>query len=168
LRKASSSLIVIERKTNGRQRMFKRASYIKTSPEAINAFSGGAGYLETSSIEPKLRYLVQLRVSQINGCAYCVDLHTNQLRREGETEQRIDCLVVWREVPFYDERERAALAWAETVTLIKDTHAPDSAYEAVSAEFPEKELVDLTLVVADMNFWNRLAISFRRLPGRRG
>jgi AhpD family alkylhydroperoxidase len=107
-------LIVIERKTNGRQRMFKRASYIKTSPEAIKAFSGGAGYLETSSIEPKLRYLVQLRVSQINGCAYCVDLHTNQLRREGETQQRIDCLVVWREVPFYDERERAALAWAET------------------------------------------------------
>ena len=148
--------------------MIKRASYIKTAPEAIKAFSSGAGYLENSSIERKLRYLVQLRVSQINGCAYCVDLHTNQLRREGETQQRIDCLVVWREVPFYDERERAALGWAETVTLIKDTHAPDSAYEIVSAEFPEKELIDLTLVIADMNFWNRIAISFRRLPGRRG
>ena len=111
---------------------------------------------------------MQLRVSQINGCAYCVDLHTNQLRKEGETEQRIDCLVVWREVPFYDERERAALEWAEAVTLIKDTHAPDSAYEIVSAQFPEKELIDLTLVIADMNFWNRIAISFRRLPGKRG
>ena len=148
--------------------MFKRASYIKTSPEAIKAFSVGADYLGSSSIEAKLRYLVELRVSQINGCAYCVDLHTNQLRREGETQQRIDCLVVWREVPFYDERERAALEWAEVVTLIKDTHAPDSAYEAVSAQFPEKELIDLTLVIADMNFWNRVAISFRRLPGRRG
>jgi len=148
--------------------LIKRVSYIKTAPEAIKAFLGGAGYLESSSIEPKLRYLVQLRVSQINGCAYCVDLHTNQLRREGETQQRIDCLVVWREVPFYDERERAALEWAEIVTLVKDTHAPDSAYEAVSAHFSEKELVDLTLVIADMNLWNRIAISFRRLPGRRG
>jgi len=148
--------------------LIKRISYIKTAPEAIKAFLGGAGYLESSSIEPKLRYLVQLRVSQINGCAYCVDLHTNQLRREGETQQRIDCLVVWREVPFYDERERAALEWAEVVTLIKDTHAPDSAYETVSAHFPEKELVDLTFVIADMNLWNRIAISFRRLPGKRG
>jgi AhpD family alkylhydroperoxidase len=148
--------------------LIKRISYIKTAPEAIKAFLGGAGYLEGSSIEPRLRYLVQLRVSQINGCAYCVDLHTNQLRREGETQQRIDCLVVWREVPFYDERERAALEWAEVVTLVKDTHAPDSAYEAVSAHFPEKELVDLTFVIADMNLWNRIAISFRRLPGKRG
>ncbi|MEW6144390.1 MAG: carboxymuconolactone decarboxylase family protein [Thermodesulfobacteriota bacterium] len=148
--------------------MIKRISYIKTAPEAIKAFSAGADYLESSSIEPRLRYLVELRVSQINGCAYCVDLHTNQLRREGETQQRLDCLVVWREVPFYDERERAALDWAEAVTLIKDTHAPDSAYEAVSAHFTEKELVDLTFVIANMNLWNRVAISFRRLPGKRG
>src|SRR3989304_4693059 len=108
----------------GRCKLIKRASYIKTAPDAIKAFSGGAQYLVSSSIEHKLRYLVQLRVSQINGCAYCVDLHTNQLRKEGETQQRIDCLVVWKEVPFYDERERAALEWAGTVTLIKDTHAP--------------------------------------------
>lgn len=124
-----------------RCKLIKRAYYIKTAPEAIKAFSSGAGYLETSSIEPRLRYLVQLRVSQINGCAYCVDLHTNQLRREEETEQRIDCLVVWKEVPFYDVRERAALEWAEVVTLIKDTHAPDSAYEAVSAQFSENYLI---------------------------
>jgi AhpD family alkylhydroperoxidase len=147
--------------------LIKRVPYIKTAPEAIKAFSVGADYLGSSSIEARLRYLVELRVSQINGCAYCVDLHTNQLRREGETQQRLDCLVVWREVPFYDERERAALEWAEVVTLIKDTHAPDSAYEAMSAHFTEKELVDLTFVIADMNLWNRIAISFRRLPGKR-
>ncbi len=146
--------------------MIKRAPYIKTAPEAIKAFSSGAGYFENSSIEPRLRYLVQLRVSRINGCAYCVDLHTNQLRKEGETPQRIDCVLVWREVPFYSER--AALEWTEAVTLIKDPHAPDSAYEAVSAQFAEKELIDLTLVIADMNFWNRIAISFKRLPGKRG
>jgi len=148
--------------------VIKRASYIKVAPEAVKAFTSGANYLESSSIERKLRYLVQLRVSQINGCAYCVDLHTNQLRKEGETPQRIDCLVVWREVPFYDERERAALEWAEAVTRVEDTHASDSIYEYVAEQFPEKELVDLTLVIADMNFWNRIAISFRRLPGKRG
>ena len=124
-----------------RCKLIKRASYIKTAPEAVKAFASGANYLENSSIEHKLRYLVQLRVSQINGCAYCVDLHTNQLRKEGETQQRIDCLVVWREVPFYDERERAALGWAESVTLIKDTHAPDSAYEIVSTQFSENNLI---------------------------
>lgn len=134
----------------------------------MKAFSEGANYLDTSSIEPKLRRLVDLRVSQINGCAYCVDLHSRQLRDLGESEQRIDCLVVWREVPFYDERERAALEWAEAVTRIEDTHAPDSVYEYVAEQFPEKELVDLTWVIANMNLWNRIAIGFRRLPGKRG
>ena len=148
--------------------MIKRAAYLKTAPEAVKAFSAGANYLDTSSIEPKLRRLVDLRVSQINGCAYCVDLHSRQLRDLGETEQRIDCLVAWREVPFYDERERAALEWAEAVTRIEDTHAPDSVYEYVAEQFPEKEIVDLTLVIANMNFWNRIAIGFRRLPGKRG
>jgi AhpD family alkylhydroperoxidase len=148
--------------------LIKRAAYIKTAPEAVKAFSAGANYLDTSSIEPKLRRLVDLRVSQINGCAYCVDLHSRQLRDLGETEQRIDCLVVWREVPFYDERERAALEWAEAVTRIEDTHAPDSVYEYVAEQFPEKELVDLTWVIANMNLWNRIAIGFRRLPGKRG
>lgn len=148
--------------------MIKRAAYLKIAPEAVKAFSAGANYLDTSSIEPKLRRLVDLRVSQINGCAYCVDLHSRQLRDLGETEQRIDCLVAWREVPFYDERERAALEWAEAVTRIEDTHAPDSVYEYVAEQFPEKEIVDLTFVIANMNFWNRIAIGFRRLPGKRG
>jgi AhpD family alkylhydroperoxidase len=141
---------------------------LKTAPDAVKAFSTGTGYLDSSSIEPKLRRMVELRVSQINGCAFCVDLHSRQLRDLGETEQRIDCLVVWREVPFYDERERAALEWAEAVTLVKETHAPDSAYEIASAQFTEKELVDLTWVIANMNMWNRIAIGFRRVPGKRG
>ncbi len=148
--------------------MIKRASYAKTAPEGVKAFSAGNGYIENSSIEPGLRFLVELRVSQINGCAYCVDLHTNQLRQEGETQQRIDCVLVWREVPFYSERERAALEWTEAVTLISETHAPDTAYGIVSTQFSEKELVDLTFVIANMNFWNRIAISFRKLPGKRG
>jgi len=108
--------------------------------------------------------MMELRVSQINGCAYCVDLHSKQLRKEGETEQRIDCLSVWDEVTFYTDRERAALEWAEAVTRVEATRVPDDVYERVSEHFSEKELVDLTLVAANMNFWNRIAISFRRQP----
>src|SRR5690606_23351488 len=120
-----------------------------------------------SSIERRLRYMMELRVSQINGCAYCVDLHSKQLRKEGETEQRIDCLPVWDEVTFYTDREKAALEWAEAVTRVEASRVPDDVYERVSAHFGEKELVDLTLVVANMNFWNRIAISFRRQPPTR-
>lgn len=146
------------------QEMFDRVSYITVAPDAMEAFGGGAKYLGTSSIERKLRYMMELRVSQINGCAYCVDLHSKQLRKEGETEQRIDCLSVWDEVTFYTERERAALEWAEAVTRVEATRVPDDVYERVSRHFGERELVDLTLVVANMNFWNRIAISFRRQP----
>lgn len=148
--------------------MIKRSAYLKIAPEAVKAFSAGTGYLDNSSIEQKLRRMVELRVSQINGCAFCVDLHSRQLRDLGETVQRMDCLVVWKEVPFYDERERAALEWAEAVTRVEETHAPDSAYEIASAQFSEKELVDLTWVIANMNMWNRVAIGFRRVPGKRG
>ena len=144
--------------------MFNRVSYITVAPDAMEAFGGGAKYLGTSSIERKLRYMVELRVSQINGCAYCIDLHSKQLRKEGETERRIDCLSVWDEVEFYTDREKAALEWAEAVTRIEGTRVTDEVYERVSAHFSEKELVDLTLAVANMNFWNRLAISFRRQP----
>lgn len=144
--------------------MFNRVSYITVAPDAMEAFGGGAKYLATSSIERKLRYMVELRISQINGCAYCIDLHSKQLRKEGETDRRIDCLSVWDEVEFYTDREKAALKWAEAVTRIEGTRVPDEVYERVSAHFSEKELVDLTLAVANMNFWNRLAISFRRQP----
>lgn len=111
--------------------------------------------------------MVELRVSQINGCVYCVDLHSRQLRKEGEPEQRIDCVAVWREAPFYDERERAALAWAEAVTRVETTGVPDSDYENALDQFEEKELVDLTFVIANMNLMNRIAISFRKMPDKR-
>ncbi len=139
----------------------KRANYLKVSPELIEAYSSASKTLETSSIEPKLRYLIELRVSQINGCAYCVGLHTRQLREEGEEQKRLDTLVVWHEVPYFDDRERAALEWAEAVTRIEASRVPDSLYEKVSEHLSEKEIVDLTFVVANMNLWNRIAISFR-------
>ncbi len=141
--------------------MPKRANYLKVSPKLIEAYSGAAKALESSSIEPKLRYLIELRVSQINGCAYCVGLHTRQLREEGEEQRRLDTLVVWHEVTYFDDRERAALEWAEAVTRIESSRVPDSLYEKVSNHLSEKEIVDLTFVVANMNLWNRIAISFR-------
>lgn len=141
--------------------MPKRANYLKVSPELIEAYSGAAKTLESSSIEPKLRYLIELRVSQINGCAYCVGLHTRQLREEGEDQKRLDTLVVWHEVPHFDDRERAALEWTEAVTRIEASRVPDSLYEKVIEYLSEKEIVDLTFVVANMNLWNRIAISFR-------
>jgi len=141
--------------------MPKRANYLKVSPELIEAYSGAAKTLESSSIEPKLRYLIELRVSQINGCAYCVGLHTRQLREEGEEQKRLDTLIVWPEVTYFDDRERAALKWAEAVTRIESSRAPDSIYEQLAEHFSEKEIVDLTFVVANMNLWNRIAISFR-------
>ena len=141
--------------------MPKRANYLKVSPELIEAYSGAAKTLENSSIESKLRYLIELRVSQINGCAYCVGLHTRQLREEGEEQKRLDTLIVWPEVTYFDDRERAALKWAEAVTRIESSRAPDSIYEQLAEHFSEKEIVDLTFVIANMNLWNRIAISFR-------
>jgi len=141
--------------------MPKRANYLKVSPELIEAYSGAAKTLESSSIDPKLRYLIELRVSQINGCAYCVGLHTRQLREEGEDQKRLDSLIVWPEVTCFNDRERAALEWAEAVTRIESSRAADSIYEQLAEHFSEKEIVDLTFVVANMNLWNRIAISFR-------
>jgi len=141
--------------------MPKRANYLRVSPELIKAYSGAAKTLESSSIDPKLRYLIELRVSQINGCAYCVGLHTRQLREEGEDQKRLDSLIVWPEVTCFNDRERAALEWAEAVTRIESSRAADSIYEQLAEHFSEKEIVDLTFVVANMNLWNRIAISFR-------
>lgn len=141
--------------------MAKRANYLKLAPELIEAYSAASNKLESSSIEAKLRYLVELRVSQINGCAYCVGLHTRQLREVGEDQKRLDTLVVWHEVSYFDDRERAALKWAEAVTRIEASRVPDSLYQEVTERLSEKEIVDLTFVVANMNLWNRIAISFR-------
>jgi AhpD family alkylhydroperoxidase len=125
------------------------------------ALSAEAG----KNIDPKLFELVQIRASQINGCAYCIDMHTKDARRHGETEQRIYALSAWHETPFFTDRERAALEWAESLTLISQTHAPDDVYERVSKHFNEQELVGLTMAVVVINCWNRLAIPFRAVPG---
>jgi AhpD family alkylhydroperoxidase len=121
--------------------------------------------VEASGLERSLLELVKIRASQLNGCAYCIDMHTKDARAAGETEQRIYALNAWRETPFFSSRERAALDWTEVVTRIGDTHAPDDAYERVRAEFNEGEVVALTLQVIVINSWNRLAISFRAPAG---
>lgn len=147
--------------------MAKRVDYARVAPDAVKALSATHPYLAASAIEPRLRALVELRVSQINGCSYCVDLHSHEARRAGEAQQRLDCLPVRRETPFFDDRERSALAWAESVTLVPQTGVPDAAFEDARRHFSEKDLVDLTLVIASMNAWNRIAISFRQGPAHR-
>lgn len=145
--------------------MEARLDYGSIAPGVIKAMAGLRGYLNTTDLEMSLRELVKLRASQINGCAYCVDMHSKDLRVLGETEQRLYCLSVWRETPFFTERERAALEWTEALTLISENHVPDEIYEAVRPHFTEKELVDLTLEIVLINGWNRFALSFRNVVG---
>lgn len=142
--------------------MGKRIDYYAAAQTGMQALSGVAKYLHAEKFDPKLKALVELRVSQINGCAYCLNLHTQEARALGESQQRLDCLSAWRETTFYTEREQAALAWAETLTLIATQHAPDDIYQAAAKQFSEKELVDLTLVIVNMNAWNRIAIGFHK------
>ena len=135
------------------------------SPAGINAMVGLETYLRQCGLEKQLLHLIKFRASQINGCAYCLDMHYRDLRAGGETEQRLACLPAWHECPFYTDRERAALAWTEAVTLVADTHVPDAVYDQARGQFSEKELADLTLAVATINAWNRLSISARTAPG---
>ena len=122
-------------------------------------------YVLECGLDRRLLELVKLRASQINGCAYCVDMHTKDARANGGTEQRLYAVVVWREAPFFTERERAALAWTEAVTLVSQEQVPDNVFEIARKEFSDKELVDLTMAVITINGWNRLAISFRAVAG---
>ncbi|HLT80733.1 MAG TPA: carboxymuconolactone decarboxylase family protein [Cyclobacteriaceae bacterium] len=145
--------------------MKERLNYKDVSPDAIKAMRGVEKYVRESGLERSLYELVKIRASQINGCAYCIDMHTKDARIAGETEQRIYALSAWRETPFYSERERAALAWTEALTLISENDVPDDLYETVSKQFSEKEMVDLTMAIIAINGWNRLAISFRTVPG---
>lgn len=147
--------------------MSLRLSYWTLAPEAVKRMTAINTYLAESALEPSLRHLIWLRVSQINGCAYCVDLHSDEALRDGESIQRLNCLVIWEETPLFSDRERSALAWAEALTKISETHAPDEVYEMVKAQFEDKELIDLTLMIAAMNAWNRMAIGFRRQPPQR-
>lgn len=145
--------------------MERRLNYIKLARGGIQAMSNLHKYTEDSGLERSLLELVKTRASQINGCAYCIDMHTKDARALGENEQRLYLLNAWREAPFYTERERAALAWTEVVTLISESHASDEDYAAARAQFSEQELVDLTMAIISINGWNRLAISFRAVPG---
>jgi AhpD family alkylhydroperoxidase len=145
--------------------MKARMNYSKAAPGAMRAMNGLETYLANCGLEPSLRELVKLRASQINGCAYCVDMHSLDARAGGETEQRLYALPVWQETPFFSERERAALLWTEKLTLISVDHVPDEVFEQVRQHFSEEELANLTLAIATINAWNRLAISFRSVPG---
>jgi AhpD family alkylhydroperoxidase len=138
-----------------------RMAYYKAAPEALKAVQGVEAYIQHSGLEKSLIDLVKMRASQINGCAYCLDMHSKDARKLGETEQRLYLLNAWEESPLYTERERAALAWTEAVTRIADTHAPKEVYDGLRPHFSEKEIVDLTVLIGTINLWNRLAISFR-------
>ena len=132
---------------------------------ALKAMYGLGAYLQQSGLEPSLLYLIEMRASQMNGCAYCLDMHAKDARANGETEQRLYLLDAWRESPFYSEWERAALAWTEAVTFVAEGHVPDETYEAVRSQFSDDELVALTMAVAAINAWNRLNIALRNQPG---
>jgi len=145
--------------------MGPRIDSTKLDPKAMHAMLGLEHYNHESGLEPSLLELVKMRASQINGCAYCIDMHSKDARARGETEQRLYALDAWQETPFFDPRERAAIAWTEAVTRISDGHAPDDVFEEARKHFSEKELVDLTLAIVAINGWNRLAIAFRAVPG---
>jgi len=145
--------------------MEQRFNYFKAAPDAYKAMSGLETYLHGCGLEEGLLHLVKLRASQINGCAFCLDMHSKDLRAAGETEQRLYTLDAWRECPWYTDRERAALAWTEALTLITQGHVPDAVYEEVRKQFDEKELTDLSLAITTINAWNRLSIAARTTPG---
>jgi AhpD family alkylhydroperoxidase len=147
--------------------MSERIAYRKAAADTYQALLGVHQHLTKVFPDAKLRALIEIRVSQINGCAYCLDLHATEARDLAETQQRLDCLPAWREAPFFTERERAALAWAEAITHIAETHAPDGAYAEVKRHFSDKELVDLTAAIAMINAWNRLSVAFRSKPKER-
>jgi AhpD family alkylhydroperoxidase len=146
--------------------MEARLNLTKVAPKgAYQAMAALQQYVDTCGLERPLLELVKIRASQINGCAYCIDMHTKDARALGESEQRIYLLSAWRESPFYSDRERAALEWAEALTLISEGHVPDDVYARVSKQFSPEELVNLSVAVATINSWNRLAIPFRAVPG---
>ncbi|HEX7349101.1 MAG TPA: carboxymuconolactone decarboxylase family protein [Rhodanobacteraceae bacterium] len=146
--------------------MTQRMNYSKASPDGFKAIYGLQQYVENCGLEHPLLELVKMRASQINGCAYCLDMHSKDARAAGETEQRLYLLNAWREAPFYTDRERAALAWTEALTEISKTHeVSDALYAEARKQFSEKELADLSFAIIAINGWNRLAIPFRAEPG---
>jgi AhpD family alkylhydroperoxidase len=146
--------------------MQPRMDYRKYAPEALKAMMGLEKFISESGLDRKLIQLIKMRASQINGCAFCLDMHSIDARALGETEQRLFALDAWRETPFFSDRERAALEWTEAITRVSETHVPDEIYEEVKKYFNEKEIMDLTIVATTINMWNRIAISTRAVPGR--
>ncbi|MBC9251664.1 alkylhydroperoxidase [Pseudomonas alcaligenes] len=144
--------------------MTPRLDFYTASPDALKAMLALEGAVSKLPLEKSLLELVKLRASQLNGCAFCVDMHSSDARKAGETERRLYAVAVWREAPFFTPRERAALAWTEALTLVADSHAPDADYELLSSQFSAKEMVDLSLAISTINSWNRLAVGFRKMP----
>ena len=144
--------------------MKPRMNFYQAAPDTMKALMALENQIQSSGLEQSLIELVKTRASQINGCAYCINMHTQDARKRGETEQRLYLLDAWHEAPVYTDRERAALAWTEAVTLSSQTHAPDDLYDEVRKHFSEAETVNLTMLIATINAWNRLAISFRSVP----
>ena len=145
--------------------MEKRINFLEKGQQAISALYGIGKYLSKSSVNKSLLHLLEFRISQINGCAYCLDMHSKDLRANGETEQRLYMLNVWREAPLYTARERAALAWAEAVTKLEKNNVPDDVYEEALSQFSEEELVDLTMGIIGINSYNRINVAFRTPAG---
>lgn len=141
--------------------MTMRLNYAVVAPEAMKAMMGLEQAVKDMGLEPPLFHLIKLRASQINGCAYCINMHSREARADGEAQQRLDVLSVWRETNFFDEKEKAALAWTEALTLVSETNAPDADYDALAAVFDERERAAITLAIAAINGWNRFAIGFR-------
>lgn len=146
--------------------MKPRMEYWKIAPGAFKAMSAVETYLRESGIDKALLHMVKLRASQMNGCAYCIDMHWKDARAAGESDQRLYGLDAWREAAYYTDRERAALEWTEALTNITNGHAPDAVYDSVRGHFSEKELADLTWAIATINAWNRVAIGFRSEAGK--
>ncbi len=145
--------------------MESRIDFRNANPKIVQLLLAIESYLHGSTLGSRFLHLIKTRASQINGCAYCLDMHTKDARAEGESEQRLYALDAWREAPFFDERERAALEWTEAVTRVADSHVPHEVYERVRPHFSERELVDLTLAICNINTWNRLNVAFRTVAG---
>ena len=145
--------------------MTPRIDFQKTSPKPMGLMLAIEGYLRTCGLDHGLLHLIKMRASQINGCAYCLDMHSKDARAAGESEQRLYALNAWDETPFFSERERAALQWTEALTRITEGHVPDAVYNSVRAQFNEQEIVDLSLAITTINAWNRLSIALRAVPG---
>lgn len=144
--------------------MQTRLDFYSAGKDVIKALIGVENQINKGSLDILLKELVRLRASQINGCAFCLDMHVTDARKAGESERRMATVAAWRETPFFSERERAALEWTESLTLVSQNHVPDAVWEAVRPHFTDAELVELTLLVTSINSWNRFAIAFRKMP----